>query len=143
MQSISVSETSDIDGITLPARAILNELRPHLSPKALAEQIQRQMHTGYRVAVLEDNGEPKAVAGFRFGEFLAWGRIMYVDDLVVKATERDKGYGGQLLEWLIAHARENGCDQFHLDSGTHRLDAHRFYKGHGMEISSYHFSMKV
>lgn len=143
MPNISVSEISAVDGVDRSARAILHELRPHLPLELLADQMQRQMNTGYRVAVLEDNGEPKAVAGFRFGEFLAWGRIMYVDDLVVKETERGKGYGGQLLEWLIAHARENGCDQFHLDSGTHRLDAHRFYKAHGMDINSYHFGMKL
>ena len=119
------------------------ELRPHLAGADFVARVRRQMDSGYFIARLNNEEQVKAVAGFRFGEFLAWGRIMYVDDLVVKATERDKGYGGQLLEWLIAHARENGCDQFHLDSGTHRLDAHRFYKAHGMEIGSYHFSMKV
>ncbi len=125
------------------ARKVLGELRPHLTDDLLMAQIERQMSDGYRIAVLEDDSETKAVAGFRFGEFLAWGRIMYVDDLVVKETERGKGYGGQLLEWLKSHARENGCDQFHLDSGTHRLDAHRFYETHGMNISSYHFAMKL
>ena len=143
MNATSISSISDINEVNHAARVILNELRPHLSIEALANQIQRQMTQGYCIAVLDDGGEPKAVAGFRFGEFLAWGRIMYVDDLVVKETERGKGYGGQLLEWLKSHARENGCDQFHLDSGTHRLDAHRFYETHGMNISSYHFAMKL
>ncbi|NUM56913.1 MAG: GNAT family N-acetyltransferase [Candidatus Hydrogenedentes bacterium] len=139
----NITLLADTNALTEFARSILRELRPHLTDDLLVEQIQRQMSNGYRVAVLEHNGEPKAVAGFRFGEFLAWGRIMYVDDLVVKETERGNGYGGQLLEWLMAHARENGCAQFHLDSGTHRLDAHRFYKAHGMELSSYHFGMKL
>jgi GNAT superfamily N-acetyltransferase len=121
----------------------LAELRPHLADSALLNRIERQMTGGYTLAVLEEDGDVKAVAGFRFGEFLAWGRIVYVDDLVCKATERGKGYGGQLLEWLKAHARENGCNQFHLDSGTHRLDAHRFYQTHGMEISGFHFAMKL
>jgi hypothetical protein len=29
--------------------------------------------------------EPAAVAGFRIAEFLAWGRNLYVDDLVTAA----------------------------------------------------------
>lgn len=53
-------------------------------------QIERQMSDGYRITILEDDSETKAVAGFRFGEFLAWGRIMYVDDLVVKETNAAK-----------------------------------------------------
>ena len=122
--------------------AVMLELRPHLVGTDFLQRVRRQMGGGYFMSCLND-GDVKAVAGFRFGEFLAWGRTMYVDDLVVKETERGKGYGGQLLEWLKSHARDNGCNQFHLDSGTHRLDAHRFYKAHGMEISSYHFSMKL
>ncbi|MCC6756136.1 MAG: GNAT family N-acetyltransferase, partial [Solirubrobacterales bacterium] len=119
------------------------ELRPHLAEAGFVRRVRRQMDGGYLMACLKNEEQVKAVAGFRFGEFLAWGRIMYVDDLVVKEIERGKGYGGHLLEWLKSHARENGCDQFHLDSGTHRLDAHRFYETHGMEISSYHFAMKL
>ena len=134
---------SNPDHLPTACLAVLAELRPHLAYSALLNQIERQITGGYRLAALEVDGDIKAVAGFRFGEFLAWGRIMYVDDLVVKESERGKGYGGQLLEWLKAHARENGCEQFHLDSGAHRLDAHRFYKTHGMELSSYHFGMRL
>lgn len=123
--------------------ATMLELRTHIEPKDFLGRVRSQMRRGYLLAYLEHDGEVKAVAGFRFGEFLAWGRIMCVDDLVVKESERGKGFGGQLLEWLKSYARANGCEQFHLDSGTHRLDAHRFYKTHGMEISSHHFGMKL
>lgn len=119
------------------------ELRPHLAGTDFVARVRRQMDDGYFMSCLMDEDEVQAVAGFRFGEFLAWGRIMYVDDLVVKESERGKGYGGKLLEWLKEHAREHDCAQVHLDSGTHRLDAHRFYKTHGMKMSSYHFSMKL
>ncbi|MDZ4858449.1 MAG: GNAT family N-acetyltransferase [Candidatus Hydrogenedentes bacterium] len=122
---------------------VMQELRPHIAEQEFLDRVQRQMQSGYQLAFLSDGGEIKSVAGFRAGEFLAWGRIMYVDDLVCKESDRGKGYGGQLLEWLIARAREQGCDQFHLDSGTHRVDAHRYYIAHGMEISSYHFGMKL
>ncbi|MCC6153862.1 MAG: GNAT family N-acetyltransferase [Candidatus Hydrogenedentes bacterium] len=121
----------------------MRELRPHIDTANFVARVRRQIESGYCLVLLKENATPMAVAGFRFGEFLAWGRIMYVDDLVVKESERGKGYGGKLLEWLKEHAREHGCAQFHLDSGTHRLDAHRFYKTHGMDISSYHFSMKL
>jgi len=85
----------------------------------------------------------KAVAGFRISENLAYGKFLYVDDLVSKTEDRSKGYGGALFDWLVALAREHECDQFHLDSGVHRFAAHRFYLTKRMDISSHHFVLKL
>ncbi|MFH1108367.1 MAG: GNAT family N-acetyltransferase [Planctomycetota bacterium] len=101
------------------------------------------MGDGYRLAFLEDGGEAKAVAGFRFLEFLAWGRILYVDDLVTLARERSKGFGDRLFDWLVEQAVERGCDQLHLDSGVQRFGAHRFYLRKRMDITAHHFALKL
>ena len=85
-------------------------------------------------------GEVKAVAGFRLSEALAWGKYMYIDDLVTASQARSKGYGGQLFDWLFEYAAAQGCEQIHLDSGVQRKDAHRFYEREGMTVSSLHFS---
>jgi GNAT superfamily N-acetyltransferase len=65
-----------------------------------------------------------------------------VDDLVTAESERSKGHGKALLEWLKRLAIEDGCDAFHLDSGVQRKRAHQFYLREGMELSSYHFSTR-
>lgn len=122
---------------------VMNELRPHLLPDEFVARIRRQMAAGYRLAYIEENGEVRAVAGFRFFEMLAWGRSMYVDDLVSTEKSRGHGFGSKLIDWLIALARESGCDQFHLDSGVHRFAAHRFYLHKGMDITSHHFALKL
>jgi GNAT superfamily N-acetyltransferase len=57
------------------------------------------------------------------------------------SAARRHGFGGRLLDWLIAEARASGCGQFHLDSGVQRHDAHRLYLGRKLVISSHHFSM--
>jgi hypothetical protein len=44
---------------------------------------------------------------------------------------------------MEAHARVEGCAEFHLDSGTHRLAAHRFYHRLGLGIASFHFQKKL
>lgn len=85
----------------------------------------------------------KAVAGFRISECLAWGRFLYVDDLVASANDRSKGYGGTLFDWLVAYARDAGCDEFHLDSAVHRFAAHRFYLNKRMAIEAHHFGLKL
>ena len=129
----------------LAARTLL-ELRPELgSPEALVRQIdERQRPAGYRLAAAFADGDDQAaaVAGFRVNEFLAWGRHLYVDDLVTAAAHRGRGHADRLLAWLEAEARRAGCTQLHLDSGLgeDRQDAHRFYFRHGLRIASFHFA---
>jgi GNAT superfamily N-acetyltransferase len=64
---------------------------------------------------------------------------MYVDDLVTDETRRSTGVGHALMEHLQDIARAAGCEQYTLDSGTHRQQAHKFYFREGMVISSFHF----
>jgi GNAT superfamily N-acetyltransferase len=119
-------------------------LRPHLQEAEFVGRVIRQHQaSGFQLAFLEEAGEVKAVAGFRIAEFLGWGRTLYVDDLSTLESERSRGFGGQLFDWLVEHAKAQGCDEFHLDSGVHRHGAHRFYLRKRMDISSHHFSMRL
>ena len=123
--------------------AVMRELRPHVGPEEFFARVKRQAETGgYRLAYLSDGGV-KAVAGFRVSECLAWGKFLWVDDLVVEGGERSKGYGGTLFDWLVGYARGRGCAQLHLDSRVQRFDAHRFYLNKRMIIECHHFSLDL
>lgn len=122
---------------------VMAQLRPHLPAEDFVGRVRRQQDDGYHLAFIEAEGKVVAVAGFRLSENLAWGRFLYVDDLVTDEAERSRGYGRELLEWLLEYARQEGCDQFHLDSGVQRFGAHRFYLRHGMDITSHHFALKL
>jgi GNAT superfamily N-acetyltransferase len=124
---------------------VMSELRPHVARADFVARVKRQHEIAdYDLALVTgSDGEVKAVAGFRITESLAWGKYLYVDDLVAKSDERSKGYGGTLFDWLVEHAKNNDCDQFHLDSGVHRFAAHRFYLTKRMSIESHHFGMKL
>lgn len=123
--------------------AVMHQLRPHLSEKDFIEQVLRQQQEGFQLAALEVASEVKAVTGYRIQEMTAHGRFLYVDDLVTDENERSHGYGEQLFQWLVQQAKQEGCTQIQLDSGTFRHGAHRFYFRQGMHISSYHFAMKL
>ncbi len=124
--------------------AVMHELRPHLNEAAFVAQVRRQMtEAGYRLAMLSASGEVLAVAGFRTSECLAWGRYLYVDDLVTRANARSRGCGGALVDWLVARARAMDCAQVHLDSGVQRFAAHRFYLTKRMDITSHHFCLQL
>ena len=127
----------------LSCYAVMSELRPHVAREEFLPRVRRQMEAaGYKLAYLAD-GEVKAVAGFRVSECLAWGKFVYVDDLVSRDGERSKGYGGELFDWLVGYAAGQGCDQFHLDSGVQRFAAHRFYLNRRMFIEGHHFSLRL
>jgi GNAT superfamily N-acetyltransferase len=123
---------------------VMKELRPHIhNAGRFIERVQRQQKRGYILAYAESEGEVRAVAGYRFLESLHSGKFMYVDDLVTRAADRSLGFGGRLVDWLVQQAREQGCENLELDSGVQRFDAHRFYMIKRMNISSYHFRLKI
>ena len=122
---------------------VMYQLRPHLIEGEFVERIRRQEQQGYRLSFLEDEAMIRAVGGFRMAENLAWARFLYVDDLVTTAGDRTKGYGKALIEWLIDYAKTHHCQQFHLDSGVQRFDAHRFYMKRGMSITAHHFALNL
>jgi GNAT superfamily N-acetyltransferase len=122
---------------------VMRQLRPRYSVDEFLAQVRRQEKEGYQLAMAVMDDVVVAVAGYRMGENLAWGRYLYVDDLVTDSAKRSSGHGARLLGWLEQTAREAGCAELHLDSGVQRFDAHRFYLVHGMKIASHHFSEEL
>ena len=125
---------------------VLLQLRTQFDEDSLVAQIQEQQAEGYRVAYVESvdgdgPGEVLCVAGFVVATKLAWGRHIYVDDLVTDTRRRSRGAGKVLIDWLRDHGRELGCRELHLDSGVQRFAAHRFYLREGFHIASHHFSI--
>ncbi len=124
--------------------AVMRELRPLLaSVEEFVARVQVQQAEGFRLALLEREGEVVTVAGFRVQHMLASDLTLYVDDLVTGEAYRSQGNGKRMLDWLIGYAREHGCDTFSLDSGTQRREAHAFYFREDMRISSFHFMLSL
>src|SRR6187402_211006 len=120
---------------------VISELRPHLSLDSFMALVERmQKNHGYGLVYLDENGI-KAVAGIRIAEWLYTGKYLEIDDLITTATERSKGYGAMLFDWISDYARENKCVQLRLVSGVQRADAHRFYLNMGMQFEAKYFSL--
>lgn len=123
--------------------AVMAGLRPHLGRDEFVPRVKRLAEvSGYRLAYLTEGGV-KAVAGFRISEWLAGGKYLEIEDLVAAESERSKGYGGELFDWLTRHAEERGCDHVRLVSGVNRSGAHRFYLNRRMSIEAYYFSRRL
>lgn len=122
---------------------VMRELRPHIAEEQFLSRVRSQESAGYRLVYVQTSNTVVAVAGFRIGENMAWGRFLYVDDLATRSEYRSNGYGAELLSWLKQEAAKEGCEQLHLDSGMQRKEAHRFYEREGMSMASFHFVDKV
>lgn len=121
-----------------------SELRPHLKDKDhFTSQVEAQQKEGYTLAAIFDEGKAAACVGFRLMTTLAWGKILYIDDLITRDQCRGKGYGGKLLDYAIEQAKSFGCDQVHLDTGFARHVAHRVYVSRGFHFNCHHLALDL
>jgi GNAT superfamily N-acetyltransferase len=138
--TVEVKEVSTEEGVRAVSPVVL-QLRTHLSEEELVAAVGRMRREGYRlIAAYDEGGDPVGAAGFRVQELLAYGKVLYVDDLVTTEDARSGGLGKALLGWLEGEARRAGCAGLHLDSGVQRARAHRFYFREGMAIYNFHFA---
>lgn len=141
MINIEFAETDEEIAACFP---VMSELRPHISQDDFLPQVKRQQaESGFQLVYLSDDGEVKAVAGIRIAEWLARGMSLDLEDLVATESDRSKGYGGQLLDWLFEHGRERGCTEIRLVSHVTRFRAHQFYLKKKMILDGHFFSMPL
>ena len=122
----------------------ISALRPMLTQESYLVLIESMKMQGYQLLFIEEeNGEVPAVLGFRYMTMLYCGNIIYIDDLSTLPETRGKGYGNQLLDFVIDLAHEKNLDGVHLDSGHQRFDAHQLYLNKKFNITSHHFALTL
>lgn len=145
-------QLADTDDDVRACHPVMVELRPHLADvDAFVAQVRRQQgESGYRLVMLCDPdgadgaaGTVCAVAGIRIAEWLPSGRCLEIEDLVTHDGERSRGHGGALFDWIVEHARREGCAELKLVSHVSRFAAHKFYLNKGMVILAHFFSMPL
>jgi len=117
-------------------------LRPHLEKGVFLAQVRRQQKESYQILAMREDGKISSAAGFRFAEFLAWGKVLYIDDLTTVPDSRGRGHGDKLMSWLIDHAKSRGCQGVHLDTGYARHAAHRLYLRKGLHLNCHHLALE-
>ena len=148
-QHVAASRAAD----ALPVRAVgtdeealrcwpvLRELRPHVDDQGdFLRRWRTQASEGYQLVYVESAGQVVAVAGYRVLTTMAWGRIVYIDDLVALPVVHGGGFGALLLRHIKSVAAELGCDAVHLDTGYQRHAAHLSYLRNGFELVCHHMS---
>ena len=122
----------------------MGKRRATLSSDEFLAQVKRQKENdNFIFAYVDSNNEAIAVLGFRYLEYLAFGKVLQLDDLVVSEAKRSSGVGSFVMDWLESQARKNKCENIILGSGTERKRAHKFYFEKNFTIDDYHFTKKL
>jgi GNAT superfamily N-acetyltransferase len=130
--------------LTTELLPVLRELRPDLSAEDYLAIYDEGYGQGLRfTAAYSGEARCVGVAGWRTVANTNRRRMLYVDDLVTASASRSTGVGRALLGYLEGRARELGCTALHLDSGTQRRDAHRFYMRERLTIMAFHFAVQL
>ncbi|MDG3016804.1 GNAT family N-acetyltransferase [Speluncibacter jeojiensis] len=120
---------------------LFRELRPFLDEETFLSRWRRQREERYELVYVRDgDGQIVAAAGFREMTTMAWGHVLYLDDLIALPSHRGRGLGSLLLRFLQDETVRRGCDQLHLDTGYTRHAAHRSYLRNGFDIVCHHMA---
>ena len=141
--SENLPELANTDEEIMGCFSVMLELRPDLKKETFLAQVREMEAEAYRLAYIKEEGMVVCAAGYRISHNLFMGKNCYVDDLITSTSVRSKGHGEQMIKYLRDIALENQCKVFHLDSGTQRDQAHKFYFKQNLTIASYHFSEKL
>ncbi|MES2477120.1 MAG: GNAT family N-acetyltransferase [Verrucomicrobiota bacterium] len=135
--------TAETDAEIESCFPVFSVLRPHLERGDFLPQVRRQQHHSYQIAAVRHDGKVVSIAGFRITEFLAWGKILYLDDLATLPGETSHGFASLLLDHLATLAKSHGCRSVQLDTGFARHAAHRLYLRKGFQLSCHHLTLPI
>ena len=103
------------------------------------EQLEKDGFDGYPhyyLLVAEEKGEIIGVC-FYFIRYSTWkGKVLFLEDFVVKEEYRRKGIGGMLFEETIRIANKENMDGLHWQVLDWNTPALNFYKKYNASISS-------
>ncbi|MDF2424172.1 MAG: GNAT family N-acetyltransferase [Nitrosopumilus sp.] len=68
---------------------------------------------------------------------------MYIPELIVTKSHRNKGIGHELIDACVELAKEKQCHRIRLESRNLRTQSHIFYKNFGFDQSGFSFSKNI
>jgi GNAT superfamily N-acetyltransferase len=138
------------------ARADLPAILAMLTDDSLGATRESADDPGYAAAFDQIEADPRntLIVADRGGDVVGTMQLTYIPGLSrrgaerlqieavrVRADQRGRGLGRQMIEWAVDQARARGCRLVQLTTDKRRVDAHRFYGSLGFTAS--HEGMKL
>lgn len=137
-------------------RADLPAIVSMLADDSLGATRESAGDSAYAAAFDQIDADPRntLVVADRGGEVVGTMQLTYIPSLShrgaerlqieavrVRADQRGRGLGREMIRWAVDQARERGCGLVQLTTDKRRVDAHRFYASLGFVAS--HEGMKL
>ena len=122
---------------------VMSQLRSSIDQQTFELRVADARKNGYRLFVAKQEGRIVGAIGWRILSDLAWGRSLYVDDLVVDENYRSSGIGKGMLSFAKDEAINDKCNNLRLCSGFAREQAHRFYERESVNKQGFVFNIAL
>ena len=129
--AVEIREARPEDAVVIAE--LMSTLGYPTNPAAMAARLDRiSAHADHMTLVAELEGRVVGMAGLVFGLYYEHdGAYMRIAALSVAPDATRRGVGRTLLEAAERKGRERGARACLLNSGNHRIEAHRFYERMG------------
>jgi len=97
----------------------------------------------FHVILAEDDGKVVGIALYYYGYSTWKGSMIYLDDLVVRESYREKGIGKKLMDELIAIAKEEKINQLRWHVLDWNENAINFYKKYPVTFDNTWITVKI
>lgn len=141
---MEITQTKDsnlVAKLNKPVHDLHYSLYPHYfkeyNYKAIKEEFKKLIEKKQFVfLLLEDNQQAVGYAWIEMKEypesaFKKSYKVVYVHQISILSTQRKKGYGTNLMNYIYKLAREQGIDRVELDSWLDNKTAKDFYEKQG------------
>lgn len=119
------------------AYPVIKQLLPNLDMQSYTSRAFIARATGYRMFIAMVDDALVGVIGMISNHNLHDGFSMYLEHVIVDEAHRGKGYGGKLLAFAEARAREEGCQLLELDADYDAESAMGMYEKIGFKRYGY------
>ena len=109
-------------------------------PEAVELTVRDLQHDGFsgrvrfKVILAEEDGEVLGMALF-YDRYSTWkGKVIHLEDLIVKKAHRNKGIGGALYAEVMRHAHKNGYRRVSWEVLDWNQVAIDFYESTGAKV---------
>lgn len=108
---------------------LMHQLREQLDEEEYLNLVRdASLNENYHLFALCVENRAVSLAGFKPMTTLYYGKFIWVCDLVTDESERSKGYGKRLIQFVHTWSKKHRYFTVALSSGLQRKEAHRFYE---------------
>jgi GNAT superfamily N-acetyltransferase len=133
-------EDSELE-LTLPFIKLLN---PDLSETEVAERLVHVHQENYHcVGVFDDSEELVAICGLWLLYKHYVGKHVEPDNVIVHPSQRGKGYGKIMMDWINDWARKEGNVCLELNAYKEDTKARAFWESQGYEWIGIHYRKRL